>query len=53
MNYWPAEVTGLGSLHHQLFDLMDRMHETGKETAREMYGAGGWVSPPVPFPVVN
>lgn len=44
MNYWPAEATGLGSLHHQLFDLMDLMHETGKVTAKEMYGAGGWVS---------
>lgn len=44
MNYWPAEVTGLSSLHNQLFDLMDLMHHTGKTTAKEMYGADGWVS---------
>ncbi|KAH7303450.1 Six-hairpin glycosidase-like protein [Stachybotrys elegans] len=44
MNYWPAEVTGLGVLHNQLFDLIDLMHETGKNTARDMYGVGGWMS---------
>ncbi|KAL2752584.1 glycoside hydrolase family 95 protein [Sodiomyces alcalophilus JCM 7366] len=44
MNYWPAEVTNLPGLHHQLFDLLDLMHETGKHTAREMYNASGWMS---------
>lgn len=43
MNYWPAEVAGLSSLHNQLFDLMDLMHKTGKNTAKDMYGASGWV----------
>ncbi|CAG9975538.1 unnamed protein product [Clonostachys byssicola] len=44
MNYWPAEVTNLAGLHNQLFDLLDLMHNTGKEVAKNMYGASGWMS---------
>lgn len=36
MNYWPAEVTGLGSLHNQLFDLIELMRVDGTRTARKM-----------------
>lgn len=42
MNYWPAEVTNLSELHEPLFDLVADISETGKQSAREMYGARGW-----------
>ncbi len=43
MNYWPAEVTGLSECQDPLFDLLTEVAETGRETARAHYGAGGWV----------
>lgn len=43
MNYWPAEVTNLSELHEPLLRLTKEVSETGKETARIMYGANGWV----------
>lgn len=43
MNYWPAEVTNLSELHVPMFDLMELLSKTGETTAREMYGARGWV----------
>lgn len=43
MNYWPAEVTNLGELHTPMFDLMELLSRTGEATARETYGARGWV----------
>ena len=43
MNYWPAEVTGLSSLHAPLFDLIDRGKEDGRRVAKALYGAGGFV----------
>ena len=43
MNYWPAEVTNLSECHEPLFDLIDDVAETGRKTAREHYGARGWV----------
>ncbi len=43
MNYWPAEVTNLTELNEPLFRLTKEVSETGKETARIMYGADGWV----------
>ncbi len=43
MNYWPVEVTNLSELHTPMFDLMDVMVRYGKETAKTMYGAKGWV----------
>jgi alpha-L-fucosidase 2 len=42
-NYWPAEVCNLAECQTPLFALIDRMREHGRETAREMYGAPGWV----------
>ena len=42
MNYWPAEVTNLSELHQPLFSMLKDLAETGKESAREMYNAGGW-----------
>ena len=44
MNYWPAEVTGLGDLHEPLFQHMERMVPHGREVAERMYGARGWVA---------
>jgi alpha-L-fucosidase 2 len=43
MNYWPAEVTGLSELHEPLFDLIDRAKEAGRDVAKRLYGAGGFV----------
>lgn len=43
MNYWPAEVAALSECHDPLFDLLDRVVESGKETARVHYGASGFV----------
>lgn len=42
MNYWPAEMYGLGDCHLPLFDHMKRMQEDGHKTAREMYGCRGF-----------
>jgi alpha-L-fucosidase 2 len=44
MNYWPAEVTGLGELHQPLLDWLPHLAQTGRTTAREFYGARGWVA---------
>jgi alpha-L-fucosidase 2 len=43
MNYWPAEVLNLSDCTHPLFAMMKELAEAGKETAREHYGAPGWV----------
>lgn len=43
MNYWPAEVTNLSELNEPLFSLIKDVSETGRESARIMYGADGWV----------
>jgi alpha-L-fucosidase 2 len=43
MNYWPAELTGLPEMHRPLIQMIKELAVTGKETAREMYGARGWV----------
>ncbi|MFL1010972.1 glycoside hydrolase family 95 protein [Flavisericum labens] len=42
MNYWPAEVTNLSELHQPLFDMIEELSVTGKESASKMYHAGGW-----------
>ncbi|NLT08000.1 MAG: glycoside hydrolase family 95 protein [Ruminococcus sp.] len=38
MNYWPAESCNLSECHLPLFDLLERVCENGRTTAREMYG---------------
>jgi alpha-L-fucosidase 2 len=43
MNYWPAEVTGLSECHEALFKALDELMVSGRITAREHYGADGWV----------
>ncbi|MCM2676251.1 glycosyl hydrolase family 95 catalytic domain-containing protein [Alkalicoccobacillus plakortidis] len=44
MNYWPAEVCNLSDCHLPLFDLIERMRVTGRETAQSMYGCRGFVA---------
>jgi alpha-L-fucosidase 2 len=44
MNYWPAEATGLSQLHQPLLDWLPSLAQTGRTTAREFYGARGWVA---------
>lgn len=43
MNYWPAELTNLTECHEPLFKLVEECAVTGREVAREHYGAEGWV----------
>jgi len=43
MNYWPSEVCNLTELNGPLFKLIREVSEKGRETARAMYGADGWV----------
>lgn len=43
MNYWPAEITNLPEMHLPMFDLMEALVPAGQKTAKQMYGAGGWV----------
>ncbi|MBF6598718.1 MAG: glycoside hydrolase family 95 protein [Fermentimonas sp.] len=44
MNYWPAEVTNLSDNHQPLFQMIEDLSNSGRETARTMYGAEGWVA---------
>lgn len=44
MNYWPAEVTNLSECVGPLADLIEALAATGTRTARELYGAPGWVA---------
>jgi alpha-L-fucosidase 2 len=43
-NYWAAEVCNLSECQTPLFTLIDIIRESGRETARKMYGAQGWVA---------
>ncbi|KAJ5674089.1 hypothetical protein N7462_009528 [Penicillium macrosclerotiorum] len=44
MNYWPANTCALSECEHPLFTLLERMVETGKVTAKDMYGCRGWAA---------
>ena len=43
MNYWPSEITNLSEMNEPLIKMIRELSETGKQTARDMYGAPGWV----------
>ena len=43
MNYWPAEVTHLSELYEPMLQLTKEVSVSGKQTAKIMYGADGWV----------
>lgn len=44
MNYWPAEVTNLSEMHQPLLSWIGGLAKTGATTAKEFYGAQGWVA---------
>ncbi|MGB8193750.1 MAG: glycoside hydrolase N-terminal domain-containing protein [Chitinophagaceae bacterium] len=43
MNYWPAEVLNLSSMHEPLFKMTEELVESGKKAAKAHYNARGWV----------
>jgi alpha-L-fucosidase 2 len=44
MNYWPAEKTNLSELHQPFLQMVKEMAVAGEKTARDMYGARGWMA---------
>lgn len=44
MNYWPSEPTNLTEMNEPLVAMVKELSQTGRETARVMYGSGGWVA---------
>lgn len=44
MNYWHVESCNLSECHMPLFDLLEKVRENGRRTAREMYGCRGFVA---------
>lgn len=44
MNYWPALSANLAETMDPLTAMVSDLSVTGARTAREMYGAGGWVT---------
>ena len=44
MNYWPAESTALGECVEPLVRMVRELAVTGARTARQMYGARGWMA---------
>ncbi|WP_263367551.1 glycoside hydrolase family 95 protein [Edaphobacter bradus] len=49
-NYWAAEVSNLSECQMPLFRLIERLRSGGRTTAKEMYGAPGWVAHTVTNP---
>ncbi len=43
MNYWPAEANALAECVEPLEQMLFDLAQTGARTARDMYGAPGWV----------
>ncbi len=43
MNYWPALPANLAECQAALFDALDDLVVSGRRTAKEHYGARGWV----------
>jgi hypothetical protein len=43
MNYWPSESTNLTEMNEPLVQMLKELSQTGQQTAKEMYGANGWV----------
>jgi alpha-L-fucosidase 2 len=44
MNYWPAEKTNLSEMTKPLIKMVKELSVAGKKTAKDMYGAGGWMA---------
>jgi alpha-L-fucosidase 2 len=43
MNYWPSEITNLTDMNEPLIQMVRELSVTGRQTAKDMYGAQGWV----------
>lgn len=43
MNYWSSEVTNLSEMNEPLVQMLKELSIAGRKTAKEMYGAKGWV----------
>ena len=43
MNYWIAELTGLGECNEPLFAAIDDLRVSGARTAEQLYRSRGWV----------
>jgi len=43
MNYWPSEVTNLSDMNDPLIRMVQELSEAGQQTAKDMYGANGWM----------
>ena len=43
MNYWPSEITNLTEMNEPLVQMVTELSQTGRQTAKDMYGARGWV----------
>jgi alpha-L-fucosidase 2 len=44
MNYWPSEKCNLSEMAEPLMSMIKDLSESGKETAKVMYGSDGWVA---------
>ena len=44
MNYWPAEKANLPEMHLPFIEMVKDMSIAGQKTAKDMYGARGWVA---------
>ncbi len=43
MNYWPSEITNLTDMNEPLVQMVRELSQTGRQTAKDMYGVQGWV----------
>lgn len=43
MNYWPVEPLNIAECHDALFRMLNEVMPSGRNVAREHYGARGWV----------
>ena len=44
MNYWPALIGNLFETQEPLFSMIRDLSVTGQQTAKQMYGADGWMA---------
>jgi len=44
MNYWPSEITNLTEMNEPLIQMVKDLSLSGRQTAKYMYGAQGWVA---------
>jgi alpha-L-fucosidase 2 len=44
MHYWPSEVTNLSECHLPFLEFMGELRESGRKTAKELYGCSGFTA---------